>query len=269
MRIARYSIESAPRYGFVIYDETAGRDYLVELDGHPLLGGRVTPTGHRVALDDESVRLLAPVIPSKIYGVAGNYAGSYTDNCAGDIAGNAPTLRTPQWFMKPSTSVIGPDDPIVIPDYATSIHIEPEVAVVIGKIAHNIDVSHAFDYVLGYTCANDVTAYGIEGEDGGWTKMKCFDTSCPLGPWIETEFDWQDAAIAAYVNGERLEKACGTTSELTWGIAQLVTDASRISTLLPGDVILTGTPDPSGEVVARDEARVSVEGIGWLRNTVL
>ena len=236
MRIARFSHNDVPQYAFVQTDESDGKDYLVALEGHPLAGAGVKPTGDRFPVDGDGIRLLSPVI-----------------------------------FSKPSTSVIGPDDPIVIPSYSNDMNFEPEVAVVMGRIAKNVTVEQAMDYVLGFTCVNDVTLRDLQGLDPMWTRAKGFDTSCPLGPWIVTrdDLDWKDAKISFTLNGEDVELASGTTANLIHGIPEQIAAISSFTTLLPGDVILTGTPNASGHLDPGDEAIVHVEGIGSLRNVVV
>ncbi|MCI1218950.1 MAG: fumarylacetoacetate hydrolase family protein [Bifidobacterium sp.] len=269
MRIARFSHNDVPQYAFVQRDNSDGRDYLVALDGFPLGAQPVQPTGKRYELDGEGIRLLAPVIPSKVYGLAKNYeahAEFMHEHGHGDIA-HAPEDMV--IFMKPSTSVAGPDDPIVIPSYSHDMNFEPEVAVVIGRIAKNVPMEHAMDYVLGFTCVNDVTLRDLQGPDPMWTRAKGFDTACPLGPWIETELNWRDAKISFSLNGEDVPKASGTTANLVHGIPEQIATISSFATLLPGDVIMTGTPDASGHLDPGDEPVVHVEGIGSLRNVVV
>ncbi|OZG69579.1 2-hydroxyhepta-2,4-diene-1,7-dioate isomerase [Bifidobacterium eulemuris] len=271
MRIARFSFNESPRYAFVQTDESDGKDYLVELDGHPLLGGEVKPTGNRYPVDGDGIRLLAPVIPSKIYGLGKNYEAHAQFM---HEAGHSEIAHAPEdmvIFAKPSTSVIGPDDPIVIPSYSNDMNYEPEVAVVIGRIAKNVPVERAMDYVLGFTCTNDVTLRDLQGLDPMWTRAKGFDTACPLGPWIVSrdELDWRDAKISFTLNGEDVPQANGTTANLIHGIPEQIAAISSFATLLPGDVILTGTPHASGQLNPGDEAIVNVEGIGSLRNIVV
>lgn len=269
MRIARFSYKGNVQYGFVQYDESQEQDYIVALSGYPLSGARVEPTGERYALDADGLRLLAPVIPSKIYGLAKNYeahAQFMHEKGQSDVA-HAP--ENMMIFMKPSTSVIGPDDPIVMPTGNHDMNYEPELAVVIGKIAKNVPVEQAMDYVLGFTCVNDVTLRDAQGGDPMWTRAKGFDTSCPLGPWIETEVNWRDAHISFALNGEDVENASGTTADLIHGIPEQIASISSFATLLPGDVIMTGTPYAYGSLKPGDEAVVRVEGIGELRNVVV
>lgn len=269
MRIARFLHDDVPQYAFVQRDEKDGRDYLVALDGYPLGSRPVTPTGKRYALDEDGVRLLTPVIPSKVYGLAKNYEAHARHMYA---KGQSDVPHAPEdmvIFTKPSTSVIGPDDPIVLPPFSTDMNFEPEVAVVIGRITRNVSVAEAMDHVLGFTCVNDVTLRDLQGSDPMWTRAKGFDTSCPLGPWIETDLNWRDAHISFELNGEDVPLASGTTADLIHGIPEQIAAISGFSTLLPGDVIMTGTPNASGHLEPGDEAVVVIEGIGRLRNVVV
>ena len=170
-------------------------------------------------------------------------------------------------FLKPSTSVSGPDDPIPYPDTSQRVDHEGELALVIGRLARKVSAEEASKYVLGYTCANDVTARDLQLKDGQWTRAKGFDGFCPLGPWIETEFDPTDVALECRVNGEVRQAA--RTSDLAFGPAALVEFVTRVMTLLPGDVILTGTPDGVGPLQVGDRVEVDIEGIGVLANPVV
>ncbi|RSX55454.1 2-hydroxyhepta-2,4-diene-1,7-dioate isomerase [Bifidobacterium dolichotidis] len=271
MRIARFLHDDTPQYAFVQTDETDGTDYLIALEGFPFAGAAMTPTGERFRVDQDGIRLLSPVIPSKVYGLAKNYEAhaefmheqgwSAEDHAPADI----------HLFMKPSTSVIGPDDPIVYPVFSDEMCYEPEVAVVMGRIAKNVSAADAMDYVLGFTCTNDVTLRDLQQGDPMWTRSKGFDTSCPLGPWIVTrdEFNWRDAKISFELNGEEVPEASGTTANLIHSIPEQIAFISSFTTLLPGDVILTGTPYASGTLKSGDECTVKVSGIGKLRNVVV
>ena len=271
MRIARFSRNNTPGYAFVQKDEQDGEDYLVVLNGHPILGNQVAPTGERFKVDSEGVRLLSPVIPSKVYGLAKNYeahAEFMHETGHSDIAHAPDDMMI---FSKPATSVIGPDDPIVFPTCSNDMNYEPELAVVMGRVAKNVSVENAMDYVLGFTCVNDVTLRDLQGSDPMWTRAKGFDTSCPLGPWLVTrdDLDWADAKISFKLNGRTVKAASGTTANLIHGIPEQIAAISSFSTLLPGDVIMTGTPNASGSLNPGDEATVIVEGIGALRNVVV
>jgi 2-keto-4-pentenoate hydratase/2-oxohepta-3-ene-1,7-dioic acid hydratase in catechol pathway len=251
MKIARFSHDGAINYGIVDDDE------LVVIDGDPLFRGFGT-TGERVALSDAV--LLAPVIPrSKVVAVGRNYREHVAE-----MGGTEPPAA-PLLFLKPNTSIIGPGDSIVRPPQSSRVDYEGELAVVIGKIAKNVRAADALSVVFGYTIANDVTARDLQKTDGQWTRAKGFDTFCPVGPVIETEYD-AEARLTTRVNGEITQD--GRLSEMVHGIPEIIEYASSVFTLLPGDLILTGTPSGVGPVVAGDTVEVEIEGIGVLRNTV-
>lgn len=251
MKIARFSHNDAIQYGIVDEQE------LVVLAGDPMFAGFET-TGERVALADAAI--LAPVIPrSKVVCVGKNY-----HDHAAEMGGEAPA--EPLLFLKPNTAVIGPGDTIVRPTLSDRTEHEGELAVVIGRIAKNVTAANALDYVFGYTVANDVTARDLQKKDGQWTRGKGFDTFCPLGPVIETEFDPSQATIQTRVNSEVRQSA--PLSDMIHSVASIIEYASAVFTLLPGDVILTGTPAGVGPFVAGDTVEVDVSGIGILRNAV-
>jgi 2-keto-4-pentenoate hydratase/2-oxohepta-3-ene-1,7-dioic acid hydratase in catechol pathway len=233
---------------------------VVEGDSVRLLQGTFfeepVPTGEEVPLAD--VRLLAPVIPSKIVAVARNNPAH-----AAELGNDVPTH--PMLFFKPATSVIGPDDPIPLPEGSERIDHEAELAAVIGRLCRRVTEEEAPKYVLGYTCANDVTARDWQKADGQWARAKGSDGFCPLGPWIETDLDASDTAVVARVNGE--ERQRGRTSDFVFSPAELISFISRSITLLPGDVVLTGTPSGVGPLVAGDRVEIEVERIGVLANT--
>jgi 2-keto-4-pentenoate hydratase/2-oxohepta-3-ene-1,7-dioic acid hydratase in catechol pathway len=253
VKIARFSSKGEdPRYG--ILDE---RD-LVVLAGDPMYQGFET-TGERVPLSE--AKLLAPVIPrSKVIGVGLNYAehASEMDERAGD---------DPVVFLKPNTSVIGPEDPIRLPAGVGRVDHEGELAIVIGSLAKNVTREDFASVILGYTIANDVTARDLQARDGQWTRSKGFDTFCPLGPAIETEIDPSDIRIETRVDGDL--RQVGSTSEMVHDIPSLIEFVSSIWTLLPGDVILTGTPAGVGEIRDGEVVEVTIEGIGTLKNPVI
>jgi 2-keto-4-pentenoate hydratase/2-oxohepta-3-ene-1,7-dioic acid hydratase in catechol pathway len=208
----------------------------------------------------DEVRLLAPVFPTKIVAVGRNYA----DHVA-EMGAKLPD--EPLIFLKPATAVIGPGDAVRYPPESSEVHHEAELALVIGKVASKVAVEDALSHVLGYTAANDVTARDLQRSDGQWTRAKGFDTFCPLGPAVETEFDPREGAvIIGRVNGEVRQEA--TTADLIFGVPELVAYISAVMTLLPGDVILTGTPEGVGPVQPGDVMEVEIEGIGTLRNPV-
>jgi len=258
VRIARFTTGNDPRFALV--DGEPGSEELVVVTGDPLYMP-VQPTGERIKLDQDDVRLLAPVIPrSKIVGVGRNYAEH-----AAELGNEVPAA--PLLFLKPNTAVIGPDDPIVLPDWTEHVDHEAELAVVIGKVTKDVAPERALDHVFGYTVANDVTARDVQRSDAQWTRGKGFDGSCPIGPWIVPGLDVDDLAVRARVNGETRQD--GRTSQLIFDVAYLVSYVSEVFTLLPGDVILTGTPAGVGPIVDRDVVEVEVEEIGVLRNPVL
>jgi len=170
-------------------------------------------------------------------------------------------------FLKPSTSVSGPGDPIPLPPISGRVDYEGELAVVVGRIARDVRAEEAHRWVLGYACANDVTLRDLQERDGQWTRAKGFDGSCPLGPWIETELDPNDVRIETRVNGETRQHA--TTAEMAFGVATLIEFVTSFMTLLPGDVVLTGTPEGVGPLSPGDRVEVEVEGIGVLANPVV
>ena len=215
------------------------------------------PTGEEVPVAD--VRLLAPVLPSKVVCVGRNYVEH-----AIEMDSDVP--EEPLLFLKPSTTVIGPGDAIPYPHASSQVDHEGELAVVIGRLARRVPGEEAGKFILGFTCGNDVTARDLQRKDGQWTRGKGFDGFCPLGPWIETELDPTDLGIECRVNGERRQSA--RTSQLTFGPAELVEYVSAVMTLLPGDVIMTGTPAGVGPMKVGDTVEVEIEGIGVLANEV-
>ena len=250
MRIVRVARPDGPAFG-VVQD-----DLVVLTDGHPFgsfgLTDQVAPL--------EEVRLLAPVLPSKVLCVGRNYMDH-----AAEVGGEVPS--EPLIFLKPSTAVIGPDDEIRLPALSENVHHEGELAVVIGRLTRKISVEAALDAVLGYTCGNDVTARDLQRRDGQWTRGKGFDTFCPLGPWIETDLDPGGITVQCRVNGEVRQQ--GNTSALAFDVATIVAYCAAFTTLLPGDVILTGTPAGVGPIVEGDTVEVEVDGVGVLRNTAV
>ena len=216
------------------------------------------PTGEDIPLAD--VALLAPVIPSKVVAIGRNYVEH-----AEEMGGEVP--EEPVIFLKPSTAVIGPGDGIPYPAASGRVDHEGELAIVVGRLARRVRSEDAARYVLGYTCGNDVTARDLQLKDGQWTRGKGFDGFCPLGPCIETEIDPLDLALECRVNGETRQAA--RTSQLAFGPGELLEFVSGVMTLLPGDVILTGTPAGVGPLQVGDRVQVEIEGIGVLENTVV
>lgn len=242
------SVEGAP-------DADLGALTVAAIDGHPF--GPISFTGDRWALSD--VRLVAPILPSKVVAIGKNYAAH-----AAEMGGAAP--ETPLIFLKPSTSVIGTGDPIRLPPSSAEVHYEGELAAIIGRPARNVSRAEALSYVLGYTCANDVTARDQQRSDGQFTRAKGYDSFCPLGPWFETTLDPADVRVTTRVNGE--VKQDSRTSLMIHDVARQIEFISGVMTLLPGDVILTGTPAGVGPIVAGDTVSVEIEGIGTLTNPV-
>ena len=258
MRIVRFSPNSNadlgndPLFG-VLNDE----DQILVLRGDPIYSG-IVPTESKVALAD--VRLLAPVIPrSKVVCVGKNYADH-----AAEMGSDVP--KEPVIFLKPNTSVIGPNDLIQWPRMSERVDFEGELAVVISRICKDVPVEKVDDVIFGYTVGNDVTARDLQKVDGQWNRAKGFDTFCPLGPWIETDFIPGSQKIVTTLNGE--VKQSEPLSSMNFKIPQIINFISSVMTLLPGDVILTGTPAGIGPMPAGAEVTVLIEGIGSLSNKV-
>ncbi len=208
----------------------------------------------------DEVRLLAPVTPSKIACVGRNYAEH-----AAELGNEVPP--EPLIFLKPPSSVIGPDQPVVYPSISERVDHEAELAVVIGRRCRNVAEAEALQYVFGYTVANDVTARDLQQKDGQWTRAKGFDTFAPVGPWIDTTFDPTDCTVRCLVNGEVRQH--GATSWMIYSIPRIIAHIARFMTLEPGDMILTGTPSGVGPVKPGDVMTVEVEGLGAIRNPVV
>jgi 2-keto-4-pentenoate hydratase/2-oxohepta-3-ene-1,7-dioic acid hydratase in catechol pathway len=204
--------------------------------------------------------LLAPVFPTKVVCIGRNYVDHAAE--LGNAVPDEPVI-----FLKPATSVIGPEAPIVLPADSSEVHHEAELAVVVGRVSRRVAAEDASAHIFGYTAANDVTARDLQNRDGQWTRAKGFDTFCPLGPAIETELDPADLRIACLVNGVLRQE--GTTDDMVFGVAEIFAFITRVMTLLPGDVILTGTPPGVGPIRAGDRVEVIVERIGSLINPVV
>lgn len=273
MKIARFSTGNDIHYGIVEGIEADGTPredaHILVLKGDPLFSVPEA-TGEVVRFDD--ARLLAPVIPrSKVVGVGKNYRDHITEmgGDADDIAAAPPVI-----FLKPNTAVIGPDAPIVLPTWSDEVHYEAELAVVIKNVAKDIRPADVADVIMGYTVANDISARDRQREEAQWVRAKAFDSSCPLGPWIEVPdskdpegFDPNRAAVRTRVDGELVQE--GNTADMVRNVAELVAYVSEIFTLLPGDLILTGTPAGVGEIRAGQRVEVEVEGIGSFINPVV
>ena len=259
MRIARYSAKSGVAFGVVGGDPADAASLTVRaIDGHPFAPFQVVGEEQPLL----SVRLLSPVLPSKVVAIGRNYAEH-----AQEMGTEAPEV--PVVFLKPSTSVIGPREAIRYPTGVSSdVHYEGELAVVIGRLCREVPAARAADVILGFTCGNDVTARDLQRVEPQWGRAKGFDTFCPIGPWIETDAPSfaDDLEVTTTVNGELRQK--GRTSQMMHGVAALVAHVSEAMTLLPGDVILTGTPAGVGPLTVGDEVAVTIEGIGTLTNPV-
>ncbi|MPY78027.1 MAG: DUF2437 domain-containing protein [Actinophytocola sp.] len=249
MRLARIAHPAGVAFASIEGDE------VLEIADHPF--GDPNFTGKRWPLAD--VRLLAPILPTKIIAVGKNYAAH-----AAEFGGEVP--ETPLIFMKPNTSVIGPDVAIKLPPSSERVDFEGELAVVIGQPVKNVSAARASAAALGYTVANDVTARDQQRADVQFTRAKGYDTFCPLGPWIETAADPADLEIRTEVDGEVKQQA--RTSDIVHKVPNLIEFVSHVMTLLPGDVILTGTPDGVGPLTEGQKVSVTVEGIGTLTNPV-
>jgi len=250
MRVVRYSYSDRVSYGQLL-------DGIVyALEGDVFGERRRGPVVAKLA----QVRLLAPVVPGKIVGIGLNYRDH-----AAELG--RPLPASPLFFLKPPTALVGPDDGVICPAPSHLVHHEAELAIVIGRLARNVSEAQAPDFVLGYTCGNDVTARDIQNAEGHNTHAKSFDTFYPLGPVIETDIDTGNLQIGSRVNGQSRQSS--NTGNLIFPPSYLVSFLSRIMTLLPGDVISTGTPSGVGPLVPGDVVEVEIQGIGVLRNHVL
>lgn len=263
MRIARYAVGGTIQYGTVELAEDGGEHpgTVAAISGDPL-AGPVSYTGERQLLSE--VRLLAPVIPrSKVVGVGRNYAAH-----AAELGNEVPD--SPLVFLKPNTSVIGPDEPVVRPATTHDLHYEGELAVVIGRIARDVPAERVSEVVFGYTVANDVTARDLQRRDDQWSRAKGYDTFCPLGPWIVTHLslaEAQDLRIRTRLDGRLVQDS--STSLMVHSIVDLVQYVSSFTTLLPGDLILTGTPAGVGPMLPGQVVDVEIDEIGSLSSPVL
>jgi len=261
VRFARFVHAGGVSFGVVEGEEGAGRT-IAEIGSLPFEDVRFT--GQRWALAD--VRLLAPIFSSKVIGVGRNYADH-----AAELGNAVP--KEPLIFMKPSTSVIGPNDAIRLPPQSKQVEHEAELAVVIGATgARRVDRAGAERAIFGYTCGNDVTARDLQRKDATWTRAKGFDSFCPLGPWIVTDLDVSDIEVRCEVgrDPDAMEvRQVGRTKDMVFDVPTLVSYVSHVMTLLPGDVILTGTPAGVSQIVPGETVNVSIQGIGELANPVV
>ncbi|MEY4417569.1 MAG: hypothetical protein RIQ88_7 [Actinomycetota bacterium] len=252
MRIAKFADGDRIAWGLIDGPE------LVVFRGHPIFQGYET-TGERIPLKD--IQLLPPILPtSKIVCIGKNYADH-----AAEMGGETPT--EPLIFLKPTTSVIGPNENIVLPSISKRVDHEGEPAIVIGQLAKDVSEASAQEVIWGYTIANDVTARDIQNKDGQWTRAKSFDTFCPLGPWVETEFVVEEQILETRVDGELRQHA--SVDLLIHKVPKIIQHVSQAMTLLPGDVILTGTPAGISQIESGQVVEISIEGIGTLTNPVV
>jgi 2-keto-4-pentenoate hydratase/2-oxohepta-3-ene-1,7-dioic acid hydratase in catechol pathway len=258
MRIVRFTpnesvgIGTDPHFGVL-----NKKDQILILKGDPIYQG-IIPTETKVDLSE--VKLLAPVIPrSKVVCIGKNYADH-----AAEMDSVVP--EEPIIFLKPNTSVIGPNDTIQWPRMSDRIDFEGELAIVIGRICKDVPIERYSDVIFGYTIGNDVTARDLQKKDGQWTRAKGFDTFCPIGPWVETEYQPGSQIISTIVNGEVRQSE--PLSSMIFKVPQIIAFVTQVMTLLPGDIILTGTPAGIGPMAAVSTVEVSIEGIGTLTNKV-
>jgi 2-keto-4-pentenoate hydratase/2-oxohepta-3-ene-1,7-dioic acid hydratase in catechol pathway len=249
MKLARFKVHGRTACGILHGKEVR------ELEGDFFGALKTLPTSHASA----GVRLLAPCSPTKVIAVGLNYRDH-----AGELG--LPIPDSPIIFLKPPTSVVGPDDSIRYPETSSRVDYEAELGIVIKDRIRDIRPEEASRHILGYTCANDVTARDLQKKDGQWTRAKSFDTFCPVGPWIETELDPDDLLVESFLNGARRQSS--RTSQFIFKTNHLVSFISQIMTLNPGDLIITGTPAGIGPMERGDEIEVRIEGIGSLKNTV-
>jgi len=249
MKLVRFQIQGRTACGILHGEE------VMELEGDFFGSLKTLATGHARS----GVKLLAPCSPTKVIAVGLNYRDH-----ARELGMPAPD--TPVIFLKPSTTVIGPDDVILYPGASSRVDYEAELGIVIKDRSKDLRPEEASRHILGYTCANDVTARDLQKKDGQWTRAKSFDTFCPVGPWIETGLDPDDILVESYLNGERRQSS--RTSQFIFKADFLVSFISQVMTLYPGDLIITGTPAGIGPMQPGDEIEVRIEGIGSLKNVM-
>jgi len=230
---------------------------ILRLSTAPWLGRRTSDQEY--ATDD--VRLLAPVEPSKIVCIGLNYHAHVSASFSADKPPEYPLI-----FLKPPSAIIGPNDKIAHPPQSERVDYEAELGIVIGKTAKNVSEKDAENYIFGFTCVNDVTARDLQKKDGQWSRAKGFDTFCPVGPWIVTGLDWRDLLVEGIYNGKIMQS--GRTSQMIFNIPYLISYISSVMTLLPGDLISTGTPSGIAPMKAGDTIHVRIAGIGTLENSM-
>lgn len=255
MKLCRFLKEGKERFGILEGSS------VIEIDKYPLSGAPADDIERGAAFRIEDVKLLSPVMPSKIVAIGLNYKAHAAEF-------NKPLPEEPMLFMKPSTAVIGPEDSIVYPSHMSRrVDYEGELAVVIGKTAKDVPAEKAAEHILGYSCFNDVTARDLQGKDIQYTRAKGFDTFAAIGPCIETSLNPLSVRIATYLNGEKRQDT--STEDMIFDVFKLLSFVSHVMTLLPGDVIATGTPSGVGKMKPGDAVEVFIDGIGRLRNTVV
>jgi 2-keto-4-pentenoate hydratase/2-oxohepta-3-ene-1,7-dioic acid hydratase in catechol pathway len=250
MKIVRFAVDNKVRYG-ILHDES-----IQVIEDKPFRHLKVSDHYYRLS----EVKLLPPCLPSKIVALGLNYYSHAKEL-------NAPLPDAPLTFLKPSTAVIGPEDSIIYPSASTRVDYEGELGVVIKKAAWRVSVDDALDYVLGYTCFNDVTARDLQIKNGQWTRAKGFNTFAAIGPCIETELDPGNVTLETFLNGELKQQ--GNTSDLVYTVPQLINFISHVMSLLPGDIIATGTPSGIGPMYPGDTVEIKIEPIGTLKNYVI
>jgi len=250
VKIIRFTTDGRDRYG-ILKGNTVR-----EIEGKPFRHIKETEHSHKLS----DVRLLAPCAPTKIIALGLNY-----HEHAKEMGMAVPS--SPLTFLKPSTAVIGNEEHINYPSSSARVDYEGELTVVIKKSAWRVDIKNVSDYILGYTCFNDVTARDLQSSDAQWTRAKGFDTFAAVGPWIETEIDPGNLTVETYLNGKLKQK--GNTADLIYSIADIINFISHVMTLLPGDIIATGTPPGVGPMYPGDTVEVKIKSIGTLRNSVV
>ena len=256
MRVVRYQPAAGGPASYGVLEETGSAAVVVRTEGEPFDGVRTT--GERLPLAE--VTLLAPVEPSKVVAFGRNYAEH-----AAELGNEVPEV--PIVFLKPSTAVVGPGAAVPYPLLTSNLHFEGELAAVVGRRCVAVTPEEATGVIFGYTVANDLTMRDVQKSEGQWTRGKGFDGSCPLGPWMETELDPSALALRATVNGEVRQE--GTTADMLRDVAGCVSWISQAMTLLPGDVVLTGTPAGVGALERGDEVSVTIQGIGTLTTRIV
>lgn len=250
MRFIRFQAKSQPIQSGWLHENMVG-----PIDGSPFTEFR----RQQADIPLDKVTLLAPIVPQKIICVGRNYVAHAQEH-------NAEVPTIPLLFLKPPSAIIGHGAKIILPPQSKQVEHEAELAVIVGRSGRRIPAEKALQHVFGYTIANDVTARDLQRSDGQWTRGKGFDTFCPVGPWVETDFDPSDAMITCHVNGELRQMA--STRDMVFRVEQLIAFASTIMTLEPGDLLLTGTPAGVGPLRPGDVVEISIDGLGVLRNLV-